>query len=344
MSRSGIAVLLGFCALGWAQTPPAQQAPQPPEPAPIKVQVNEVIVPVTVTDVKGAFISNLDKTDFQIYENGHPQKIAYFSREHNQPVVLGFLLDLGNSTRLHWKNFQESAIELVWALLTQEREHRYSGFLVTYSTDAELAVNTTSDPEPIVDKIRKAKPGGASAMLDAIELGITRHKLVKGEPIEPRRVLVIIGSGVDSASKHTVDQVVELAQRNLVTIYCISTQAFGMASEGTEVLERLANETGGRVVFPLEDVYKNVDGYLSKPQDAGNYSMTVGSGAYATAVATNMFHAIADISGEVTTQYILRYIPENTDAGPGYRTIRVDVNLPDVKVRARKGYYPSAPQ
>jgi VWFA-related protein len=342
MSRCALWVLLACSVPGWCQAPPATP-PQQPEPAPIKVQVNEVIVPVTVTDAKGAFISNLDRGDFKVYENGKEQKVAYFSREHNQPVVVGFLLDLSNSSRLHWKNFQDSAMELVWALLSDDRQHKYSGFLVTYATEAELAVNTTPDPEPIADRIRKLKPGGASAMLDAIVMGITRHALVKGEPIEPRRVLVIIGSGQDSASKHTVDQVIELAQRNLVTVYAISTQAFGFTDTGTETLQRLAGETGGRVVFPLENVYKDVSGYLSKPQDAGNYSLTVGSGEYAAAVVTNMFHAIADISGEVTTQYVLRYRPEAAATDQTYRTIRVDVNLPEVKVRARKGYYPFAP-
>jgi VWFA-related protein len=341
MSRGLLPAALGFCALGWAQAPPPAQQP---EPAPIKVQVNEVIVPVTVTDSKGAFISNLDKGDFRVFENGHEQKIAYFSREHNQPVVVGFLLDVSSSSRLHWKNFQDSAMELVWALLSEDTQRKkYSGFLVTYSTEAELAVNTTSDPEPILDKMRKAKPGGGSAMLDAIYQGITRHNLIKGEPIEPRRVLVIIGSGNDNASKHSVDQIVELAQRSLVTIYCISTQAFGFSDEGTEVLRRLAEETGGRVEFPLEGVYKDVSGYLSKPQDAGNYSLTVGSGEYAAAVATNMFRTVADVSGEITTQYVLRYIPDTTDTARNYRSIRIEVNLPNIKVRARRGYYPYAP-
>ncbi len=113
----------------------AQQPAPKPEPAKpdhqISVQVNEVIVPVTVTDDKGRFVSNLDAKDFRILEDGKEQTIAYFNRDRNQPVVVGFLLDLSNSSRLHWKNFQESAMELIWNLLGDDRTGKYSGFLVT---------------------------------------------------------------------------------------------------------------------------------------------------------------------------------------------------------------------
>src|SRR5215469_2807726 len=193
--------------------------------APIRVQVNEVIVPVTVTDEKGRFVSDLDQKDFQIFEDNKPQSIRFFTRERSQPVVIGFLLDMSNGSRIHWKNFQDSTIELIQTLLTGDK--KYSGYLVDYAQDAEIAINTTSDPEPLVDKIRKLKPGGGAALYDAVYLACTSHNLVKGEPIEPRRIIVIIGDGHDNASKHSLEQVVELAQRNLVTIYGISTQAFG---------------------------------------------------------------------------------------------------------------------
>lgn len=339
MLRGGLFLTVALSA-ALAQT--QGQKPEPEAPS-IKVQVNEVIVPVTVTDYKGRFISNLDRPDFKIFENGREQKIKYFNREHNQPVVLGFLLDLSNGSRLHWKNFQETAMEMVWTLLSQEKGKEYSGFLVTYATDSELVVNTTQDPEPIVDRIRKVKPGGGAALFDAIALAITKHKLIKGEPIEPRRVLIVFGDGNDNASKYTLDQVIEMAQRNLVTIYGVSTTAFGFTSEGQSALARLAEETGGRVEYPLQGVYADVSGYMSKPQDAGNYSLVVGSGAYAAAVSQKMFDAIANVAGEVATQYILRYIPDIAVSGPQFRSIRVVVGIPDVKVRTRKGYYPAAP-
>jgi Ca-activated chloride channel homolog len=307
---------------------------------PIRVNVNEVIVPVTVTDDKGRFVSDLDKKDFQIFEENKPQAIRFFTRERNQPVVIGFLLDLSADSRVHWQNFQNATEELIQNLLTGDQ--KYSGYLITYAQDAELAVDTTTAPEPLVEKVRKLKPGGGSALFDAVYLSCTSRKLIRGEPIEPRRVIVIIGDGHDNASKHSLGQVIELAQRNLVTVYCISTQAFGFTNTNDDNLVRLATETGGRVVYPLGDVYKDTDGYLSKPSDDGNYALTVGTGAYKSAVDNKMYRAVADIVGEVTTQYIIRYVPD-TDSAKSYRNVKVVVDLGNVRVRARKGYYAVTP-
>lgn len=306
----------------------------------IHVSVNEVIVPVTVTDDHGRFVSDLDKKDFQIFEENKPQTIRFFTRDRNQPVVIGFLLDMSTASRIHWKNFQAATEELIQNLMPGDP--KYSGYLITYGQDAEIAVNTTNDPEPLVEKVRKLKPGGGSALYDAIYLACTSRKLVKGEPYEPRRVVVIVGDGHDNASKHSLDQVIELAQRNLVTIYGISTEAFGFTDPSTSNLVRLATQTGGRVVYPLGDVYKDTDGYLSHPSDDGNYALTVGMGAYKSVVDSKMYRAVTDIVGEVTTQYILRYVSDN-DTARSYRDVKVVVDLANVKVRARKGYYASPP-
>jgi hypothetical protein len=80
---------------------------------------------------------------------------------------------------------------------------------------------------------------------------------------------------------------------------------------------------------------------LSTPSDEGNYALKVGTGGYASAVAQGLFKAVANVAGEVTTQYILRYTPDNTDVKKTFRSIRVEViKYPNVKIRARKGYYP----
>ena len=310
-------------------------------PGPIVSTVNEVIVPVTVTDEKGRFVSDLDEKDFRIYDQGKEQKISFFTRERNQPVVVGFLLDLSNASRLHWKVYQEASQELVLTLLPNDK--RYSGYLITYGNDAELAVNTTSVPDAITEKIRKLKPGGGAALYDAIYMACTSRNLVKGEPYEPRRVIVVIGDGHDNASKKSLEEVLEIAQRNLVTIYGVSTVAFGFNSEGEKILTRLASETGGRVEYPLQGLYKEVSGYLSTPSDEGNYALKVGTGGYASEISNGMIRAVSNIAGEVTTQYILRYTPENTDTAKVFRKVRVDVALPNVKVRAREGYYPYGP-
>ena len=309
---------------------------------PIRVQVNEVIVPVTVTDEKGRFVSNLEQKDFQIFDQGKEQAIRYFSRERNQPVVVGFLMDLSNASRIQWKSYQDAAIELVLNLLPGDK--KFSGYLIGYGNEAEVMVNTTNDPEPIVEKLRKLSPSGGSALYDAIYLACTSRKLVVGEPVEPRRIVVIVGDGHDNASKKTLNEVLELAQRNLVTIYGISTQAYGFSAAGNDNLVKLAEETGGKVEYPLENVYKDVPGFLSQPSDEGNYALKVGTGGYASALSSSIFKSIANVAGEITTQYIIRYTPDveegTRDSQRQFRNIRVEVALPSVTVRARKGYYP----
>ena len=98
-----------FGSLLFAQAPAGQEQPHPT----FRGGVNEVIVPVTVTNDKGLFVSNLDAADFKIYDQGKEQKITFFSRERSQPVVVGFLLDLSSTNRLHWDKFKEAAQDLV---------------------------------------------------------------------------------------------------------------------------------------------------------------------------------------------------------------------------------------
>jgi Ca-activated chloride channel homolog len=347
--RAACGVLAGTALAGvpflHAQQSPAvaSQAPAP-EPAgnAISVAVEEVIVPVTVTDEKGRFVSNLEQKDFEVLEDGKLQSIRYFSRERSQPVVVGFLLDLSNSSRAQWKNFQTSAVELVLTLMPGKE--KYSGYLIGYGNEAELMVNTTSDPEPIIGKIRDLKPGGGAALYDAIYMACTSRTLVKGEPVEPRRVLIVIGDGNDNASNHNLKEVIEIAQKNLVTIYGVSTMAYGFSNAGDENLVKMTEETGGRIEYPLQNVYKDVSGFLSTPSDEGNFAFKVGTGGFAGALSSSIFRSIANVAGEVNTQYVLRYIP-NTDPNPEkpYRQINVKVALPNVTVRARKGYYPASP-
>ena len=321
--------------------PPADaQEPFPAGAAAIRVEVNEVIVPVTVTDEKGRFVSNLEKQDFQVFDEGKPQALSFFSRERSQPIVAGLLLDLSNASRPQWKNFQTASTELMLTLLPGK--DKYSGYLIGYGNKAELMINTTSDPEPFVSKIQNLKPGGGAALYDAIFMACTNRTLIKGEPFEPRRVVIVVGDGNDNASSKTLKEVIEVAQKNLVTIYGISTISYGFVNpDASDNLTKLAEETGGRVEYPLQNVYKDVSGFLSTPSDEGNLAFKAGTGGFTSAIAGAIFRSVANIAGEVTTQYILRYIPNESAASEKpYHELNVKVSLPDVKVRARKGYYP----
>lgn len=328
------------------QTQPQQPPPSQPEPSTrIRAGVTEVNVPVTVTDGKGRYISNLQAKDFRILDEGQPQRITYFSHEQKQSIVVGFLVDLSSSSSMHWKNYQDATLELVWQLLPGD-DPRYSGYLITYGNNAELRVNTTHENEKIADAIRKAKTGGGSALHDAIYEACTDRSLIKGEPYEPRRIIIIVGDGHDNASKKSLDEVLELAQRNLVTIYAMSTQAFGFNNDSQDALERLTNETGGHVEYPLNSLYKDVSGYLSNPSDAGNYAYEVGTGGYAAQIASGVTRAVQGLVSDIATQYILRYTPDVDPDAKQKVMHRIKVEIPDlpsgVTISYRKFYYPNA--
>jgi len=313
---------------------------QQPQQA-IRVQVNEVVVPVTVTDIKGKFITDLEQSDFKLFDQGKEQTIRYFNRERNQRVVVGFLVDLSNQSRGQWKSLQEATVELVLNLLPGDK--KYAGYLIGFGNEAELMVNTTSDPDPIVQRLGKISPSGGAAFYDAVYMACTSRKLVDGEPVDPRRVIVVIGDGHDNASSKTLDQVIELAQRYQVTINAMSTDAYGFTSDSGKNLERMAQETGGRVEYPLMNVYKDVSGFLSQPSDEGNYQLKVGTGGYTAAILGSIYNSIAKIAGEITTQYVLRYVPDETDESRVKRSIEVKVGIPNVIVKARTYYYPFSP-
>jgi len=304
-------------------------------------QAEEVILPVTVRDEKGRFISNLVASDFRVLDEDRPQRITFFSHTEKQPIVVGFLVDQSSNVRIQWDKFREAVRELVWNLLPGDP--RYTGYLIQFSNKAELVVNTTPDSDKIAEQVAKMKPGGGSALFDAIYRACTDRALVLGEPYEPRRVIIIVGDGHDTASSKTEAEVLELAKRNQVTIFAISTMNFGFANPDKDVLERLTSQTGGHVEYPLNNLYKDVSGYLSTPSDDGNYALTVGTGGYASEISSHIIKAISGISAEITTQYVLRYVPDfDREAKPKeYRHIKVDIpSLPGIKPLTRDGYYP----
>jgi VWFA-related protein len=314
---------------------------------PIRVSVNEVIVPVTVTDDKGRFVSNLTKKDFHIFDEGKEQTIDFFNHEQSQPIVIGFLIDTSNGMKIHWDKYKEAATELMLNLLPGDK--RYSGYLITYGNQPELVVDTNSDSEKMVAKLAKLKPAGGAALYDAIYMACTSRKTVSGEPFEPRRVLIIIGDGHDTSSKKAMAEVAEIAQRNLVTIYAMSSAAFGFHTDAEDTLTQLTEQTGGKVEAPLNNLYKDVSGYLSTPSDAGNYALTVGTGGYTAEISGAIFRSVANLAGEITTQYVLRYRPDAGEkesektAARAFRRIKVGVDLANVTLRYRNGYYPAPP-
>jgi VWFA-related protein len=351
-----------LCLAAPQQTPPAQPAapPKQTQPAPQQTQLptpaeqgpvtffgesKEVILAVTVTDDRGYFVSNLTAADFRVLDEGRPQRIQTFNHNAKQPIVIGFLVDLSSASANHWKDYQEGIQQLIWALLPGEKDQYRKGYLITYGNEADLAVNTTWDGQAMAEKVGKLKPGGGAALYDAIYKACTDRALVKGEPYEPRRVIIIIGDGHNNTGTKSQAEVIEIAKRKLVTIYGFSTVAYGFASAEQDVLEKMAFETGGMVEYPLSNLYKDVSGYLSTPKDAGNYVYEPGTGGYASEKLKGIISAVTHIQGELATQYVLWYTPDVDPKARAkdYRRVKVEIpSLPNAKVKTREGYWPDS--
>lgn len=341
-----VVLLFSGISLGAPQSSPRVEPAQDPT---IQVDVNVVNVPVTVTDNEDRFIVDLKKEDFEVFENGEPVEIRYFTKTTPEeeaagkvpPVRVGFLIDLSNTARLYYKNYKESIGDLAYMLVPEGGTSK--GFLVGFHTTADLIVDTTADPYELASKMEKLKHGGGSAMLDAAYMACA-EKLVS-DPYqgvgEPRKIVVIVGDGHDNASKHTVEEVIHAAQRNQVTIYAVSTVAWGFNEPQEENLVKLVEATGGRISRPLQDVHKDTIAYLSKPQDAGNYALTVGTGQYARVQLEALYKGILNISGNVQSQYILGYVPPTPFTDSGFRKVEVKIKMAaPVEMHYRPGYYP----
>ena len=338
-------LLCAFCLL-LAALPLAAQEPQT-ESSPIQVDVEVVNIPVTVTDSEGRFIVDLTKNDFQIFEDGQPVDIRYFTSSTDEankpPIRIGFLVDLSNTARLYYKTYRESIGDLAFLMIPEDGSTRNEGFLIGYHTEVDLLHDYTRDPYLLADKMEKLKHGGGSSLIDAVHTSCSDKLLsspYKGVE-EPRKVLVIVGDGHDNASSHSIQEAIYECQQQQVTVYSVSTVAWGFHEEQEKNLKVLAKETGGLVVHPMDDVHKDINGYLSKPQDAGNYQYEVGTGLYARAQLEALYRAIIAVSGQVQSQYILGYTPPTPFTDTKYRKVEIRVNIDaPIEVHARTGYFP----
>ena len=334
-------LVLAICCI--AATAFAQETEQ--NSSTIRVEVNVVNLPVTVTDPQGRFIIDLDKEDFAVWEDGERVEIRYFTRsveeDKKPPMYTGFIIDLSNTARLYYKTYQTSIGDLAWMLVPEGGKNK--GFLYGYHTEVDELVDFTNDPVILTEEMENLKHGGGSSMLDAVYKACT-EKLVS-QPYqgasEPRKVIVVIGDGHDNASKHSLEEAIYAAQLHQVTIYAVSTVGWGFHNAEEENLVKLTAETGGRVVRPMQEVHKDVSGYLSKPQDAGNYAYEVGTGGYAAAQLAALYDAILDVAGNVQSQYILGYVPRKSFTDRVFRNIEVEVDLgAEIELYHRSGYFP----
>jgi VWFA-related protein len=180
------------------------------DPTRITVEVTRVNMLFTVMDKKGRFVTDLNKEDFEIIENKRPQVIQEFSAETDLPLRLGMLIDTSNSVRDRFKFEQQASTEFIHSVMNGKRD---KAMVVSFSNEAELVSDLVDDPAKVVKSIHDLRPGGGTALYDAIFYAC-RDKLSVDQPkYKFRRAIVVLSDGDDNLSHYTRDQALEMAQK-----------------------------------------------------------------------------------------------------------------------------------
>jgi VWFA-related protein len=306
-----VAGAIAICGLAlWAgQNPPQASKPvlvdRADQPTVIQVDVTRVSLQFTVTDRKGRFVTNLAKEDFEVLDSRKPQVIQEFSAESDLPLRLAVLIDTSNSIRDRFKFEQEAATTFLKSVVHQNMD---KAMVVSFDTMAELQADLTDDPEKLEKVIRDLRPGGGTALFDAIYFAC-RDKLQQDQPKHKfRRAMVIASDGDDNQSRYSRDQALEMAQRADVVIYAISTNISRIESDGDKILKYFTSETGGRVFFPFK--------------------------------VEDLEQSFENIANELRHQYNISYRPQPLVTDGQFHPIELRVKgRRDLVVHARRGYY-----
>ena len=298
------------------QTAPAQPPASQPAQAPgtlsdesvatIVKRVNEVNVVFTVTDKHGHYIKDLKRNDFKILDDGKPiLELRSFRSETDLPIEAGLLIDASNSIRDRFKFEQEAAIEF----LNQTVRRKYDrAFVIGFDATPEVTQDFTDSTEALSVGVRALRPGGGTALFDAIYFAC-RDKLLKASPNGAvRRTIILLSDGDDNQSHVTREEAIDMAERAEVVVYTISTNLMGSGGRhGDKILERIADATGGRSYVPFQ--------------------------------LTEVANAFASIQEELRSQYAISYKPADFRADGAYRTIAITTRQKGLRVRSRPGYY-----
>ena len=305
-------------ALALPASPQGQQSQQGLSQAPtIKAEVNLVNLFATVRDKNKRIVTDLKQDDFKVFEDGHEEKIAFFSKEMQLPITLGLLLDTSGSEQYMLGAIQDAGARFLHRVLKKGDE----AMVISFDTDVDLLADFTDD-RPILDRaIRKARintPGGGyiagnpgpvpgagsvgTALYDAIYLACSEK--LNGEA--GRKAIVIVTDAQDEGSKVKLEEAIEAAQRTdtVIHVLLVYDPRYG---GNTGVARRMTEDTGGRMIVVSSE--------------------------------KRLEDAFDQISEELRSQYTLGYYPSNTSKDGKFRKIHVETSNHDLKVLARKGYY-----
>jgi VWFA-related protein len=313
------ALILAICAAPAidAQRPSRPAAPQAPLEGPdysIKKDVNLVVLHVSVVNDRGQFVPGLKQGDFRVMEDKADQKISVFSQE-DVPVSMGLVIDNSGSMREKRAQVNAAALTLVKTSNPQDE-----AFVVNFNDDFYLDTvhDFTNDINEMKDALERIDARGSTALYDAV-IGSLDH-LKKGA--KDKKVLLVVTDGVDNASRRTLANAVQEAQRSDALIYSVGIFSDddikhnrGDMKKARRALTELATSTGGLAFFPES---------VSDTQSI-----------------------CAQIARDIRNQYTVAYYPTNSARDGTYRTVQISVapqrGYGKLQVRTRTGYYARGP-
>jgi Ca-activated chloride channel family protein len=299
--------------VGKAAEPPAKQALASPgglstRVRPLKVDVDLVLVPVTITDPLNRLVTGLDKENFQLFEGNAAQEIRTFSAE-DAPVSLGVIFDSSGSMSSKMDRAKDAVVEFFKTANPQDEF-----FMITFSDEPEEVTDFTSSVDEIQSKLVFAVPRRRTALLDAIYMGVSKMRQAK----YAKKALLIISDGGDNHSRYTEGEIKALVKEADVMIYAIGIYDHYFPTQeerlGPALLSEITELTGGRA-FTIDN-----------PNDLADVATKIGI--------------------ELRNQYVLGYRPSKVVRDGKWRKIKVKLmppkGLPPLRVYARMGYYAPA--
>jgi VWFA-related protein len=269
-----------------------------------------VLVNVAVTDARGRFVTGLSRRDFQVFEERTAQNVAYFSLEE-APVSVGLVLDFSGSMDSRFGQLQQAVAEFLKSANPPDEF-----CLIEFRDRAELSTGFTSAPEGIQNRVALTKPGGATALLDAVHLGLRQMKKARNA----RKILLIVSDGGDNNSRYTAREVENLARESDVEIYAIGI-------------------VGAAAGYGADDMFQGPSLLSELAEEAGGRYYEIGDSRDLPAVALK-------IGRELRHRYVLGYVPRNRQRDGRYRHIQVKIarapGRPRFSAYWRRGYYAPA--
>lgn len=304
-----LAGLLLFC-LSLSQFP-AQETPKKSKDSDytLSVDVNLVLLHVSVFDEKDRLIKGLKKEDFTVYEDKVQQEVSLF-REEDVPVSLGLVIDNSGSMRTKRERVNKAALTFAKTCNPQDEI-----FLINFNDQVYIDQDFTKNLDDLTDALDTLDARGGTALHDAIYLSLEHIR----EGKEDKKALLVISDGEDRDSRYKFDTVLEFARESHASIYVIGLfdkegERSRAQKKAAKNLKDLAEETGGKYFFP-----ESVD--------------------EVEALCTQVAH-------EIRNQYTLGYKPTNTKRDGTWRSVSVKLNTnknsKKLVARAKRGYYAPA--